>query len=179
LLEYESVALSPDLRPLKATRRQLLKGSLAAPLVLTARPASAWALSSAAACKTKDGEKAQYDQDLEKLSHYSSDEWLRVEVDLCRLKVYKKGEWITLDGKYYLGADKATYWKVHESYGKLTAEKSSYTVSNCSYSKTGTKKYGLCYVDDALNEVGYCWEPRGGQSITKSCWWSIKQSKWG
>ena len=164
---------------MKPTRRQLLKGSLAAPLVLTARPASAWALSSAAACKTRDWEKAQNDWDLEKLAHHHYDEWLRCDVDLCKLKVYKYGKWIDLDGEYFLGADKTTYWKIHDRYGKLSAEKSSYTVSNCSYTKTGTKKYGLAYVDDDFKQVGYCWEPQGGKCITKSCWWSIKGSKWG
>jgi hypothetical protein len=166
---------------MKPTRRQLLKGSLAAPLVLTARSASAWALTSAAACKFRDGDKAEHDQYIEKLCHQPYDEWLRCDVDLCKLKIYDKKhhKWVTLDGDHYLGADKVTYWKVHDSYGKLTAEKTSHTVSNCSYTKTGVKKYGICYVNEDCDQVGYCWESYGGKCITKSCWWSIKHSKWG
>ena len=170
---------------MKPTRRQLLKGSLAAPLVLTARSASAWAQSSAAACKFKDGEKAELSYDLDKLRHHADDEWLRCDVDLCKLKVSRysrhQHRWVEVevDGEYFLGADKSTYWKVHDQYGKLTAEKTSYTVGNCSYEKTGEKKYGLTYVDDDCNQVGYCWESYGGKCITKSCWWSIKKSRWG
>jgi len=164
---------------MKPTRRQLLKGSLAAPLVLTARPASAWALSSAAACKWRDGERAERDYELEKLVNQANDEWLRCDVDICKLKVYKDHQWVDVDGKYFLGVDKSTFWKVHDSFGKLSAEKTSYTVGNCSYTKTSEKKYGLTYVDDDCNQVGYCWESYGGKCITKSCWWSIKQSKWG
>lgn len=168
---------------MKPTRRQLLKGSLAAPLVLTARSASAWALTSAAACRFKDADRAKDDYHLEKLAHHADDEWLRCDVELCKLKVskYQNYKWVEveLDGKYFLGADKTHYWKVHDSYGKLTAEKTSHTVSNCSYKKTGEKKYGICYVNDDCDQVGYCWEDRGGKCITKSCWWSIKNSKWG
>jgi hypothetical protein len=163
---------------MKATRRQILRGSLAAPLVLTARSASAWALTSAAACRFKDAREAEHD-DVEKLCYRADDEWLRCDVDLCELKVYKYGSWKAVDGTYFLGADKTTYWKVNESYGRLNAEKTAYTVHNCSYSKTGQKRYGLCYVDDDCNQVGYCWEDYGGKCITKSCWWSIKGSKWG
>ena len=164
---------------MKPTRRQLLKGSLAAPLILTTRSASAWALTSAAACKFKDAEKADNDYDLCKLSYDCTDEWLRCDVDMCKLKVYKYGSWHDVDGTYYLGCDKSTFWKVTDSYGKLSAQKTSYTTSNCSHYKTGDKKYGLCYVDDDCNQVGYCWENYGGKCITKSCWWSIKGTKWG
>ena len=127
-------------------------------------------------------EKADRYHDMDKLCNYNTDEWLRCDVDMCKLKVYdrKHRKWVDVSGDYYLGADKNTYWKVTETYGgKCTAEKSKYTVSNCSYSKTGKKKYGLCYVDYDCNQVGYCWEDYGGKCITKSCWWSIKQSKWG
>lgn len=159
---------------MKPTRRQLLKGSLAAPLVLTARPASAWALSSAAACKVRDTEKSQQYPGPEKLSHHSADEWLRVDCDLHKLKVYKKNRWREIDGKYFLGADKNTFWKVSESYGQLTAQKTSYTKSNCQATKTGERKYGLCYVDDDMYVKGYAWETHGGKCITKSCWTSIR-----
>lgn len=168
---------------MKPTRRQLLKGSLAAPLVLTARSASAWALTSAAACKIQDADKASKDYQLEKLCNSTDDEWLRCDVDICKLTVQqrKNNKWVNVDlpDKYYLGADKTTYWKVTESNGKCTADKSSYKVTNCSYSKTGEKKYGLCFVDDNCNQVGYCWEDYGGKCITKSCWWSINNSKLG
>ncbi|MCL4798013.1 MAG: hypothetical protein KJ025_00390 [Burkholderiales bacterium] len=162
---------------MKPTRRQLLKGSLAAPLVLTARPASAWALSSAAACKVRDAEKASQYPEPEKLSHWASDEWLRVNCDLHELKVYSSGSWKKLDGKYFLGADKSHFWKVTESSGQLHADKTKYTVSNCDYKKTGERKYGLCYVDDDGHQCGFAWEDHGGKCVTKSCWTSIKAQR--
>jgi hypothetical protein len=170
---------------MKATRRQLLRGSLAAPLVLTARSASAWALTSAAACRFKDAREAEH-EDVEKLCYRADDEWLRCDIDMCKLtvtkphydqKYCKQGE--ELDGDHFLGADKTTYWRVYDDRGRLSAEKTKHTVYNCSYAKTGKKKYGLCYVDDDCQQVGYCWEDYGGKCITKSCWWSIKGSKWG
>jgi hypothetical protein len=170
---------------MKPTRRQLLKGSLAAPLVLTARSASAWALTSAAACRIMDSERAQH-YDVEKLCNTSDDEWTRCEVELCKLKVtqshYDQKQWKKndqVDGDHYLGADKTTYWRVYDDHGRLMAEKTKHTVHNCSYTSTHKKKYGLCFVDNDCNQVGYCWESMGGKCITKSCWWSIKGSKWG
>jgi len=161
---------------MKPTRRQLLKGSLAAPLVLTARPASAWALSSAAACKIRDEQTAQKYPGPEKLCDYAQDEWLRVDCDIHELKVYKNYRWTKIDGKYFLGTDKTTFWKVNESYGQLSGEKTSYTKNNCTSSKTGERKYGLCYVDDDMHVCGYAWESHGGKCITKSCWTSINAS---
>jgi len=158
---------------MKPTRRQLLKGSLAAPLVLTARPASAWALSSAAACKVRDAEKATQYPEPDKLSHWSSDEWLRVNCDLVELR--KDGK--KLSGKYFLGADKAHYWKVVDDSGRLRADKTQHTVATCTYKKTGERKYGLCYVDDDGYQCGFGWEDHGGKCITKSCWTSIKAQR--
>jgi len=156
---------------MKPTRRQLLKGSLAAPLVLTARPASAWALSSATACKIRDADRgSQYPKPL-KMRHYSDDEWLRVDCDLHEIKVYKKGSWHKVDGKFFLGTDKNSFWRLKDGYGgELNAEKTSYTKSNCWAKKTGERKYGLCYVDDNAHLVGYAWETHGGKCITRSCW---------
>ena len=92
---------------MKATRRQLLKGFLAAPLVLTARLASALALSSAAACKVRDAKQANQYPGPDKLSNYANDEWLRVDVDMCELRT--NGSSKKLDGKYFLSTDKTTY----------------------------------------------------------------------
>lgn len=164
---------------MKPTRRQILKGSLAAPLVLTARQASAWAVSSAAACRFKDADRGDKHPGPDRMRHRADDEWLRVDIDLCEIKIEKNGKWTTLDGEYFLGADKTTYWKLSGDQGKMSAEKTKYTVYNSSHKKTGKKKYGLCYVDDDCNQIGYCWESFGGKCISKSCWMSIKGSKWG
>jgi hypothetical protein len=136
-------------------------------------------MSSAAQCKFRDDERSHHYPGPDKMRHHADDEWLRCDVDLCELKIYKDGHWKTLDGDYFLGADKNTYWKLTDSYGKLSAEKSTHKVGNCSSRKTGYKKYGLCYVDDDCNKVGYCWESFGGKCISTSCWMSIKGSKWG
>ena len=44
---------------MKVSRRALLKGSLAAPAVVTLRPGSALAKTSAALCALRDAERAQ------------------------------------------------------------------------------------------------------------------------
>lgn len=103
-----------------------------------------------------------------------NDDWLRVKLDLCELSVYSGNKLRTLEGKYFLGADNLTYWKV----AGMTASPTEYTVHTCSARKTGEFRYALVYVDPLGNQVGYAMQQNGGQAITGSCWTSLKPKGW-
>jgi hypothetical protein len=157
---------------MKIDRRKLLKGSLAAPVVLTVRPASATAVTSATACYKRCEEKAQ-DTRPPKMSHtMHSDEWMRVELDECRLSPSIGKNFY--DGKYFLGFDKHTYWRLdsRDPY-YAPAQPSSHTKGSCYAEKTGRKMYAIAYCDRDGEIKGYAWENKWHHSpVTWSCYTS-------
>jgi hypothetical protein len=165
---------------LKVSRRHLLKGSLAAPLVLTVRSASAtgWAMSSAGACRVRDKDRAYEEKPYKFTNGPRDDDWLRCEVDHCKLqKQDKYGHWKDLDDHYYFrGRETNHYWRVSGSGSSCEVTACpEYTQWNCR-PKSGTvrKKYALCRVDDHGNICGYEWETHHGGPISCSCWSSLK-----
>ena len=157
---------------MKIDRRRLLKGSLAAPVVLTVRPASATAQTSAAACFRRCDARAK-DYPPSKFSGGAhSDEWMRVKVDVCRLapSVGKPH----YGGKYFLGFDQHTYWRLDDNdpYNK-PAKSSNYTKGSCYEEKTGQHMYGVAYIDKQGSVVGFAWDNKyQGTPVTMSCYTS-------
>jgi hypothetical protein len=161
---------------LKVTRRHLLKGSLAAPLVLTVRSAAGtgMAMTSAAACRVYDKDK--YDHDVHKFKKYKDgDHWLRKETDICYLKKKDKhGHYQDVDGEYFKG-DTGCWWqKVQKGDDCDVQRKDDYTDSNCKVRRVVRKEYGLVCVDDKGYVKGYHWEKPQHNPITCSCWASLK-----
>jgi len=160
---------------MKSARRRILQGSAAVPVLFTMRTASATALGSAVACMKKDAVRAESPPKPPEIYKLNNDGWVRVRLDLCELSVYQGNKPVTLDGRYFLGVDNTTYWKLVEQYGASdTAVMSPYTVNSCSARRLGEFRYALAYVDNLGNRVGYALQKNGGQAITGSCWASIR-----
>src|SRR5215475_9473346 len=102
---------------MKTGRRSFIKGSVGVgvPLVLTVGPGSAIARSSNQACLSRDADRAN--AGMKKpvvMTQIDADDWLRVQVDLVELSVWQGAELKALPGKYFLGTDKSTYWRLDE-----------------------------------------------------------------
>ena len=162
---------------LKVTRRHLLKGSLAAPLVLTVRSAAGtgMAMTSAAACRLQDKDRYE-DGGVYKFRRSSSDdEWLRIEVQICKIqKKDSNGKWQDVSGEYFKG-NTGCWWQMVKSGDDCDVyQKSDWTDSNCRVVQNIRKEYGLVCVDDTGVVKGYAWEKKEYPPITGSCWASLK-----
>jgi hypothetical protein len=157
---------------MKLSRRHLLKGSLAAPLVLTVRPASATAITSATACLDRCKTKAQETKPPKMSDTMHSDEWMRCEVEVCRLSSSVGKPFY--DGKYFLGFDKVTYWRLDDRNPYYyPAQPSNYSKGSCYAEKTGQKMYGICYFDQTGEMRGFAWDNQwGGSPASWSCYTS-------
>ena len=164
---------------LKVTRRHLLKGSLAAPLVLTVRSAAGTggAISSAAGCRINDQDRYSNGGVYKFQQYQNQDEWLRTQVQICYLdKLDSKGKWQPLSGEYFKG-NTGCWWQMVQSTtgGDCSVyQKSDYTDSNCRVRQNVRTEYGLVCVDDTGAVKGYAWEQKNYPPITGSCWSSLK-----
>ncbi len=157
---------------MKLDRRRLLKGSLAAPLVLTVRPASAHAVTSATACLKRCEITAHEKRPPKMSAALRSDEWLRIEIDECRLAPAAGKDYYS--GKYFLGFDKHTYWRLdNRNPYYMPAVESHHTKGSCYAEKTGKKLYGIGYFDHTGTLKGFAWDNKwGGSPATWSCYTS-------
>jgi hypothetical protein len=157
---------------MKLDRRRLLKGSLAAPVVLTVRPASATAITSAAACFDRCKTRADETKPPKLSRALHSDEWMRVELAECKLAPAVGKPYYS--GKYFLGFDKYTYWKLDASNPYYApAQPSNYTKGSCYAEVTGQKLYGIAYIDKSGTIKGFAWENQSyGSPATWSCYTS-------
>jgi hypothetical protein len=165
---------------LKVTRRHLLKGSLAAPLVLTVRSAAGtgMAIGSAAACRIRDKERYE-NEDVNKFkSRRQLDEWVRYEVQFCKLeKKDSQGKWQKISGEYFkdFQGTGGCWWQAvpngddYDVYRKI-----DYTDSNCRSYENVRKRYALVCVDEHGYVKDYAWAKKDDSPITGSCWASLK-----
>jgi hypothetical protein len=159
---------------MKSARRSFMKGSVAAPLVLTVGPAAARARASNIACINRDADRAATASPRPAaVAMVDADDWLRTRIELVELNVWGEHSSKPLPGKYFLGADRRTYWKLDESSVTPTATPTSYTTSNCSARRTGERRHALVYVDPRGHTRGYAFETNGGTPVTGSCWTSV------
>lgn len=162
---------------LKLTRRHLLKGSLAAPLVLTVRSAAGHgqAMKSAVACRIRDKEYSKDDPPYKFKPSDRDDKWLRSEVQICQLeKKNSHGDYKKIDGEYFKG-NTGCYWQmVKHGEDCDVYQKPDYTDSNCRVHKKLRKEWGLVCVDEHGQVKGYAWEKKDYSPITCSCWSSLK-----
>jgi hypothetical protein len=157
---------------MKFDRRRLLKGSLAAPLVLTVRPASAQAVASAVSCLKQCGVDALHDNPPKVTYSLRSDEWLRVQFDVCRLAPSINKPFYS--GKYFLGFNKYTYWRLDDQNPlSAPAQETQYTKASCYAEKTGEKLYGIAYIDNTGTIKGFAWDHQWQDTpVTWSCYTS-------
>ena len=157
------------------TRRKLLQGSAALPLVLTVRPASGEARTSVASCLQRDAERRP---EYILASTAQPDDWMRAKIDILELTIWDsdKKKWVELtDRKFFLGFDKATYWECDRGDPwRRPASPSSYRRGmNVKEAKKGQRN-ALVYVSSPDGRVvGMAWERHGGHHSTKSCWTSL------
>src|SRR5262245_54460778 len=163
---------------MKLDRRKLLKGSLAVPVVLTVRPASATAITSATACKDRCETRAQEQKPPKMSSDMHSDEWMRCEVEVCRLSSSIGKPYY--DGKYFLGFDKVTYWRLDDRNPYYyPAQPTNYSKGSCYAENTGQKMYGIVYVGSTWDINGFAWENKSyGSPTTWSCYASAAGMKY-
>jgi hypothetical protein len=157
---------------MKMDRRRLLKGSLAAPVVLTVRPASATAITSATACLKRCEAKAHETRPPKMSPELHSDNWMRVELHLYKLAPSMKEK--PYKGSFFLGHDKHTFWRLDERDPYVApAEMTNHTKGSCHYEQTGKRMYAIAYVDEKGTIQGYAWENKWHASpATWSCYTS-------
>lgn len=161
---------------MKETRRRLLKGSLAAPLLLTVRPAGAQALRSNAICATRDQLRATQSPTLNDLTLTDEDDWFRVKVDLVELGRFKEVQGLdTIEGKFFISSDNTRYWRLQEAGPKGSfAVPTNYTVQDVVPRNLGEARYALVSIGPDGQPIGYLLEGRGGFAITGSCLTSFR-----
>lgn len=157
---------------MKPDRRRLLKGSLAVPVVLTVRPASATAITSATACYKRCETIAQEKRPAKLAAAMRNDEWMRVECDVYRLAPAVGKDFYS--GKYFLGFDKHTYWRLDDRNPYYyPAQSSNHTKGSCYAENTGQKMYAIAYVDRTGSIKGFAWDNHHhGTPVTWSCYTS-------
>jgi hypothetical protein len=160
----------------KQARRRLLKGSLAAPLVMTVAPSTYAAQSSFTACLARGAGDTK--PSLILAAYERSDEWLRVPVEIYKVFVLnKKGEPVEQDGTYFLGPDKLTFFKLDKRRPESEEPKQITEFNALTPGLTKTlagQRYALAYVTDRGSVVGFAWQSNGGTHCRHSCWASVK-----
>ena len=156
-------------------RRKLLTGTLSAPLVMTVTPVLAAARTTFMACV--DNAAGEPVSAVAPVASIRPDEWLRVDLDIFQVMLPNgKGELTLQPGKYFIGPDKATMYRLAdvrpESAPATIAQQ--FTLNTPGLQKRAVeRRRALAYVDGSGNIVGYAWEPRGGAHITASCYASV------
>jgi hypothetical protein len=144
-------------------RRKLLRGAIAAPLLLTVRPAGAQALTSAMACVARNADVSATWPGWQEEKY--ADEALRVEVPLYNVKASTtQGQTIECyrtDISYY---DKNTGNKIADDF--TPGLKAELTDSD----------YALVYIDANGNIVGTYPDSNDGFAVSGSCWASLSPS---
>jgi len=187
----------------EARRRNLLRLGAAAPMVLTLRPGASFAASMNCIEKGMNAADEARAAGAEKLTASAdADEWVRAQVDILELRridfAAKSPQDTLIEGKYVLGTDGTTFWRVDGGVGggpMIASAKSTPRVSfgdggaigkDASFSgdwntsnAQGTpieKRWALIKVDRTTGEpLGYSWEPKAenGLAISDACWASV------
>ncbi len=160
---------------LKLTRRHLLKGSLAAPLVLTVRSAAGTgtAMQSATACQVRDRDRYAHDKIYKFKPGPNDDEWLRTAVKICRIRK-KNGDKKVESGEYFWG-NTGCFWQYVKNGSDCDVyEKKDFIDSTHKVDKELRTEYGLVCIDNKGVPKYFAWEKKDYSPITCSCWASLK-----
>lgn len=97
---------------------------------------------------------------------------MRVTLDECRLSPGIGKDFYS--GRYFLGFDKHTYWRLDDRNAyHAPAQPSRHTKGSCYAELTGRKHYALAYVDRSGEIKGYAWENTWhGSPVSWSCYTS-------
>jgi hypothetical protein len=185
----------------EARRRRLLRLGAAAPMVLTLRPGASFGASMLCTEKgigTADAQRAELAEKL--VASPDADEWARAQVDILELhRLELDGNDTLIEGKYVLGTDGRTFWRVDSgnagagptiasakstprvSYGSggLIGKDASFSADWNTSNAQGTPvetRWALIKVDPKTGEpLGYSWEPEafGGVAASVGCFHSL------
>lgn len=167
-----------------SARRKLIKGALAAPAIFAVRPASAQSVSSVTACIVRDAQKAALPPRPGELVAADADDWVRMRLELYELQAFQGNALKTLPGRYFVGADRSTYWRLADTRAGMmgarsapmfvTAAQSQFTVGSVAARATGESRYALVFFDSNGVETGFAFERGGGNPLTASCFTSLR-----
>jgi hypothetical protein len=146
-------------------RRKLLRGSLAAPLVLTVASPSALAATSFQACIARVADQPQPTNAFVDVGT-TPDGWYRTEVSIYSGKLKSTG----MPGQYYENG--GSYFPVDSCYPAGYVASDFTGPSGPTYVK---KQLGLVYVNTSGSVVGFgpC-KPSDGYAVSTSCWTSFQ-----
>jgi hypothetical protein len=158
-----------------SVRRKIVKGTLAAPVVMTVSSAQA-ARTSFTACLSNGAGDPTPGRVLS-TSRYSDDSWLRVQVNIYKVKTpNSSGVLVERDGLYFVGPDKRTFFKLanYSSESIPATQVSDFNAYTGGLQKSVVdRRYALAYVSDGGDVVGYAWQKNGGTHCKKSCYSSV------
>jgi hypothetical protein len=160
---------------MKVSRRRLIQGALATPMVLTVRSAAGTgaALGSAGACRVVDRDRYR-DGQVKKSLLSTNDETIKyVRKEYKVGEIRKKSNKAVESGHYLLGDD-GFYWKVVRSGDNCDVTKSSFTTTSHEWHKDVRKEYGLRGFDSTYSQHKWIWEKPDYSPLTGSCWSSLK-----
>ena len=156
-------------------RRQLLKGTLSAPVVMTVTPALGVARTTFMACVDNSAVKPV--SSIAPLASANPDDWLRIELDILEVSLPNgKGEVVVQPGRYFAGFDRISMYRLADTRpesapARLVREFNAGTPGV--RTRVIEKRRALAYVDREGHVVGYAWQRRGGWQITASCYASV------
>ncbi len=184
-------------------RRKLLRLGVAAPMVLTLRPGSSFGASANCTQKLGAADQARAEAAEKLATSPDADEWVRAQVDIVELYRNDLSSGSLADsrveGKYVLGTDRYTYWRVDsgspgvgplmastkstprvsdggaDALGKDAPVGGDFNVDNASATPV-EKRWALIRIDPQTGiPLGYSWEPQamGGVLASVGCWASL------
>lgn len=162
--------------PPDQTRRRVLAGSLAAPMVMTVSSAAATTRTTFTACL--DNARLQPLPNQIMAGGISEpDEWLRVQVNIYEVGFFdKNGQLKIKPGRYFIGPDKVTFHKLNDvDAGRNAAVPVRRFNANTPglHKRVTAKQYALAYANSEGEIVGFGWEQNGGAHCKKSCFASV------
>lgn len=180
-------------------RRKLLRLGVAAPMVFTLRPGSSFAASTNCAQRLGAADQARAEAADKLATSPDADEWVRAQVDIVELQRNDVGlqtlEESRIEGRYVLGTDGVTYWRVDSGspgvgplmastkstprvsdggagvLGKDAPMSAEFTVDN-TVATPIEKRWALVKFDpNTGTPLGYSWEPQAinGICISDAC----------
>lgn len=159
-----------------ALRRRLLKGSISAPLVMTVTSAAGTVRTTFTACL--DNARLQpKPYTVMARTHYGADDWLRVQVEVYEVSFSDgNGKMVKVPGKYFIGPDKNTMYKLAEYRSESTPPTiaSKFNAHTPGMQKQVVeRRQALAFADKDGKVVGYGWQDNGGTHCKKSCFSSV------
>lgn len=198
-MNKQEETMTPAQEDHETRRRRLLRFGVAAPMVLTLRPGSSFGASTTCAQRLGAADQARAEAAEKLATSPDADEWVRAQVDIVELHRtdldVKALADTRVEGRYVLGTDGVTYWRVDGGsagvgplmpstkstprvsdsgagvLGKDAPVSAEFTVNN-SVATPIEKRWALVKFDPQTGTpLGYSWEPQAinGVCVSDAC----------